>query len=80
MAVVFTTFAAVPNAIAFGVVAAVTTELLTGIPGMGTLVQEALQNADPTLTFAVLTILSVVGLVLCGLAVKLEQFATRWRG
>lgn len=77
--VIVWTFAVVPNAIAFGIVAAVTTELLTGIPGMGTLLQEALQNADSTLTFAVLTILSVVGLALYWLAVRLESFVTRWQ-
>lgn len=77
--VVVWTFAVVPNAIAFGIVAAVTTELLTGIPGMGTLLQEALQNADSTLTFAVVTILSVVGLVLYWLALRLEAFVTRWQ-
>lgn len=72
------TFAVVPNAIAFGIVAATTTELLTGIRGMGTLLQEALQNADSTLTFAVIVVLSVVGLVLYALAVRIQRFFTRW--
>lgn len=72
------TFAIVPNAIAFGVVVATTTELLTGINGMGTLLQESLLLADSTLTFSVIVVMSMVGLVLYLLTTKLRDLVMRW--
>lgn len=58
------TFAAVPNAISFGLIVAVTTELLAGVRGMGTLLQNALANLQADLTFAVIVVLSIVGLAM----------------
>ncbi len=76
--VVTWTFAVVPNAIAFGLVAATTTELITGIPGMGSLLAQALQNSDSTLTFSVVVVLSFVGLLLFFIATKLRDVVVRW--
>jgi NitT/TauT family transport system permease protein len=73
------TFAAVPNAISFGLVVAVTTELLTGVQGMGTLLQNALTSINATLTFAVIVILSFVGLLLSILANALRSYVMRWQ-
>ncbi|QSE90651.1 ABC transporter permease subunit [Rhodococcus pseudokoreensis] len=72
------TFAVVPNAISFGLLSAVFTELLTGIPGIGTLLQNATVNVNADLMFAVVVILAVVGLVLYWLALKLRSAVIRW--
>lgn len=72
------TFASVPNAISFGLIIAVATELLAGIRGMGTLLQTAMINIDAGLTFAVIVILSVVGLVLYGIANVVRDILLRW--
>ena len=72
------TFAAVPNAISFGLVVAVTTELLAGVKGMGQLLQTSMVNANADLTFAVIVVLSVVGLIMYGAATLLRDFLLRW--
>jgi NitT/TauT family transport system permease protein len=72
------TFAIVPNAISAGLLGSVFTELLTGIPGMGTLVQSAIVNLDSKLMFAVVLILAVVGLLLYWLTRKLRSMVIRW--
>ena len=58
------TFASLPNAISFGLVAVVTAEVLTGQVGMGRLMFNALATTDATLTFSVVVILSAVGVIL----------------
>jgi NitT/TauT family transport system permease protein len=72
------TFAVVPNAISFGLLAAVFTELLTGIRGMGTLLQTATFNVDSDLMFAVVVILALVGLILYWLSLWLRAAVIRW--
>jgi NitT/TauT family transport system permease protein len=72
------TFAAVPNAISFGLVVAVTTELLAGIQGMGVLLQTATSNVQTATTFAIIVALSVVGLVLYFCAILLRRLLIRW--
>jgi NitT/TauT family transport system permease protein len=72
------TFAAVPNAISFGLIVAVTTELLAGLPGMGSLLEAAMQNIDAAYTFAIVVSLGIVGLVLSLLARKLRDLLIRW--
>jgi NitT/TauT family transport system permease protein len=57
-------FAAMPNAFAFGLVGAVTTELFTGAPGIGHLLQVSVDTADATLTFTVVFMLTLVGVTL----------------
>lgn len=73
------TFAAVPNAISFGLIVAVTTELLAGIPGMGALILTATANIQVGLTFAIIVALSVVGLVLYWGAVALKSRVIHWK-
>jgi NitT/TauT family transport system permease protein len=58
------TFAALPNAISFSLLAVVTAEVLTGAEGIGKLIVTALDTISATLTFAVVIILAVVGVVL----------------
>jgi NitT/TauT family transport system permease protein len=73
------TFAAVPNAISFGLVAVVTTELLTGVNGMGSLILTSTDNLEADLSLAVVVILSVLGLALYGGAELLKRRVLRWR-
>jgi len=72
------TFAAVPNAISFGLVVAVTTELLAGIQGMGVLLQTSTSNVQAATTFAIIVALSIVGLLLYFMAVGLRRILIRW--
>jgi NitT/TauT family transport system permease protein len=72
------TFASLPNAVSFGLIVAVASELIAGIRGVGTLLQQAMLNVDASLTFAVVVALSVVGLVLYGLGNLLKSIVLRW--
>ncbi|HVW90538.1 MAG TPA: ABC transporter permease subunit [Gaiellaceae bacterium] len=72
------TFAALPNAIAFGLLTVVTTELLTGSRGMGNLVFSATTNVDATLSVAVVVILSVVGATIVALTEQLQRRLLHW--
>jgi NitT/TauT family transport system permease protein len=71
-------FAALPNAISFGLVGTVTTEILAGVPGMGRLLVLSINLVDATTTFAVVVILSVVGVVLVGLTSLARARLLRW--
>lgn len=73
------TFAAVPNAISFGLVVTVTTELLAGIPGIGSLILTATANLQVDLTFAMIVLLSGVGLVLYWGSVFLQRRVIHWK-
>ncbi len=72
------TFAALPNAISFGLLTVVTAELLTGSQGMGNLIFSATTNVDATLSFAVVVILSVVGAVIVALSELLKKRLLHW--
>jgi NitT/TauT family transport system permease protein len=74
------TFAAVPNAISFGLAVAVTTELLTGIQGIGTLLLTATSNIESSLTFALIVILCVVGLIMYWGATWSKSRILHWQG
>jgi NitT/TauT family transport system permease protein len=73
------TFAAVPNAISFGLIVAVTTELLAGIQGIGALLLTSTTNIEANVTFAVIVILSVVGLILYWGSTLLRDRLLRWQ-
>jgi NitT/TauT family transport system permease protein len=62
--VVAWTFASLPNAISFSLLAVVTTEILTGASGIGKLILVSEDTVNATLTFAVVCILAVIGLFL----------------
>jgi NitT/TauT family transport system permease protein len=74
------TFAAVPNAISFGLAVAVTTELLTGIQGIGNLLLTATSNIESGLTFALIVILCVVGLIMYWGATWSKSRILHWQG
>jgi NitT/TauT family transport system permease protein len=73
------TFASIPNAISFGLVVAVTTELIAGIAGMGQLILNATANVQVALTFAIIVALSIVGLLLYGMAMAIRAKIVRWK-
>lgn len=73
------TFAAVPNAISFGLVVTVTTELLAGIPGIGSLILTATANLQVATTFAIIAALSTVGLILYWGTVYLQRRIIHWK-
>ena len=70
--------AALPNAVSFGLVSVVTAEILTGTPGMGRLLLVAVTTLDSAMTFAIVAILSVVGLLLVGTTELLERRWLHW--
>jgi len=72
------TFAALPNAIAFGLLTVVTAELLTGSIGMGNLIFSATTNVDATLSFAVVVILSFVGVTIVAVTEQLKRRLLHW--
>jgi NitT/TauT family transport system permease protein len=72
------TFAVVPNAISFGLITVVTTELLTGSKGMGGLILNATTNVDASLSLAVAFILAVVGTVLVVFADMVKKRVLHW--
>lgn len=74
------TLAVVPNALSFALVVSVTTELLAGIQGMGYLLLTATTNIDSTLTFAIIVILGIIGVVLVFLSQYMSNRLIHWRG
>jgi len=72
------TFAALPNALSFGLISVVTAEILTGSLGMGRLLLNALTAADSALTFSVVAFLSAAGLALVGVASQLRRRWLHW--
>jgi len=72
------TFASLPNAISFGLVSVVTAELLTGQLGMGRLLLDSVSRVDSTLTFAVVVVLAVVGVVLVTVTEFVSRRALHW--
>lgn len=73
------TFAAIPNAVSFGLIAAVTSEILTGSDGMGHLITQSITNVDASLGFAVIVLLSAVGILLTIASERLRGRLMRWR-
>lgn len=57
-------FAQLPNGISLSLVGAVTSELLGGSTGLGYLLVTAVNTSDATLTFAVVVVLMITGVVL----------------
>jgi NitT/TauT family transport system permease protein len=72
------TFASLPNAISFGLVAVVTAEILMGSIGMGRLLYSSISTVDSTLTFSVVLILSAVGVILVTLSDALQRRILHW--
>jgi NitT/TauT family transport system permease protein len=72
------TFAALPNAVSFGLVGVVTAEILTGFAGIGRLLVVSVTTASSSLTFSVVVVLSVVGVTLVSLTELLKRRWLHW--
>ena len=72
------TFAVLPNAISFGLVIAVTAELLAGLRGIGQLLLISMTNLRADLTFAVILVLSLLGMILYAAGKVLHRLVVRW--
>jgi NitT/TauT family transport system permease protein len=72
------TFASLPNAISFGFISVVTAEILTGVPGMGRLLSTSIQTINSTLTFIVVVVLTIVGLIIFSGTDWLQHRVLRW--
>jgi NitT/TauT family transport system permease protein len=73
------TFASLPNAISFGLVGSVTAELFTGSVGVGQLLTAAVDTSNATLTFALVFILTIAGVILVLAANIVRRRVLRWR-
>ncbi len=72
------TFASIPNAIAFGLVGTVTTEIFTGSSGIGQLLIAGVDTSNATLTFAVVGELTIVGVLLVVISMTLRRRVLHW--
>jgi len=72
------TFAALPNAISFSLVAVVIAELVGTTKGMGYLIVTALSTLNATEMFAAITVLGLSGLILVAIAERIERRLLRW--
>ncbi len=72
------TLAALPLGATFGVISVVTGEIFTGYPGLGRLILTASVTVDAALTFAVVIVLSVVGVALVGVAGLVKRRVLHW--
>jgi NitT/TauT family transport system permease protein len=74
------TLASLPLGVTFSILTVVTTEILTGYPGMGHLIYTAQLLAQSSLTLAVVVVLSVLGLIIVGLAEIVKRRVLHWWG
>ncbi len=72
------TFASLPNAVSFGLISVVTAEILTGALGLGRLLSISIQTVDSTLTFSVVVILTVLGMVLVTITDRIRNRVLHW--
>lgn len=72
------TVAALPNAVAFGLVGVVTAELMMGTLGMGRLLLTSVNDLNASLTFAVVVLLSILGMALVLLVDLVKRRWLRW--
>jgi NitT/TauT family transport system permease protein len=73
-------FAAMPNCLAFGLIGSVASELFTGAPGIGRYLQLAVSNANATLTFAVVFIITVFCVIAISGVDSLRSHILPWWG
>ncbi|WP_161790986.1 ABC transporter permease [Actinomadura welshii] len=72
------TLSALPVAVSFAIVSVVTGEILTGTSGMGLLILTATNQANATMTFAVIVVLSVCALLLLWISELFRRRALHW--
>lgn len=76
--VVAWTITTLPNAVSFGLLIVVATEILAGIAGMGRLLSDAAVSLQPDLTFAVVVALSILGIILVGITELARKRLLHW--
>jgi NitT/TauT family transport system permease protein len=74
------TLASLPLSVTFAVITVVTAEILTGVPGMGSLLGTAAVTGNAALTFAVVITLSVVGIAITLAADAIRARVLHWWG
>jgi NitT/TauT family transport system permease protein len=72
------TIASLPNAVAFGLLIVVTTEILSGTAGLGRLILDSTTSLQADLTFAVVVVLSIFGIVFVTLTGLLRRRWLHW--
>jgi NitT/TauT family transport system permease protein len=72
------TFAALPNAISFSLVAVVIAEFVGTTRGMGYLIVTALSTLNATEMFSAITVLGLSGIALVAIAERVERRLLRW--
>jgi NitT/TauT family transport system permease protein len=72
------TFAALPNAVTYALLGVVTAEILGGGEGLGQLIVQAIGQVDANLTFAVVVLLSVIGVALVAATELLRGKVLHW--
>jgi NitT/TauT family transport system permease protein len=72
------TFASLPNAVTYALLGVITCEILGGGEGLGQLIVQAIGQVDASLTFAVVVLLSIMGVVLVSLTELLRGKALHW--
>jgi NitT/TauT family transport system permease protein len=76
--VVAWTITALPNAVSFALISVVTAEILTGSIGMGRLLLDSVTTVQSSLTFAVVVVLSVLGIVFVAITEGLRRKLLHW--
>ncbi len=76
--VVAWTITTLPNAVSFGLLIVVATEILAGVAGMGRLLSDAAVSLQPDLTFAVVVALSILGIILVGITELARKRLLHW--
>lgn len=74
------TLAVLPLATTFGIITVVTAEIFTGHPGLGQLLYTASITGDSSSTFAIVVVLSAVGLAVVGVANMTKGRVLHWWG
>jgi NitT/TauT family transport system permease protein len=74
------TLAVLPLAVTFSLLTVVTTEILTGYPGMGSFIVTASSTADSSLTFSIVVILAVLGVTIVMLSNWVKRRVLHWWG
>lgn len=74
------TLACLPLAVTFAIITVVTAEILTGVPGMGSLLGTAAVTGNSALTFAVVITLAVVGIAITLAADLIRARVLHWWG
>lgn len=74
------TLTSLPLSVTFAVITVVTAEILTGVPGMGSLLGTAAVTGNAALTFAVVIALAVVGIAITLAADAIRARVLHWWG